>query len=124
MLILDQLAEKRINEAMTRGELADLPGQGLPLQFEDYSMIPEELRMAYKILKNSGFIPPELELRNEVSELEQNLNRHADEKERKKVIMRLQCLYIRLDTSGMRRASMAIQQGYYEKILSRLSGVP
>ena len=109
---------------MTRGELAELPGQGLPLQLEDYSMIPEELRMAYKILKNSGFIPPELELRNEVSELEQNLNRHTDEKERKKVIMRLQCLYIRLDTSGMRHASMAIQQEYYEKILSRLSRVP
>lgn len=124
MLILDQLAEKRINEAMTRGELAELPGQGMPLQLDDYSMIPEELRMAYKILKNSGFIPPELELRNEVSELEQNLNRHTDEKERKKVIMRLQCLYIRLDTSGMWHASMAIQQEYYEKILSRLSRVP
>ncbi len=121
MLLLDQLAEKKINEAITRGEFTNLPGQGLPLQLEDYSMMPEELRMAYKILKNSGFVPPELSLRNEITQLKLDLHRCSDEEERKKAIHRLQCLYIRLDESGMRHTNLAIQQEYYEKILSRLS---
>ena len=121
MLILEQLAENKINEAMARGSFANLPGEGMPLQLEDYSMIPEEMRMAYKILKNAGFTPPELQLRNEIAQLEHNLSTQGDEQERGKVIKRLQCLYIRLDASGMRHTSLAIQQEYYEKILSRLS---
>jgi len=120
MLLLDQLAEEKINEAITRGEFSNLPGQGLPLQLEDYSIVPEELRMAFKILKNSGFVPPDLPLRNEITKLELDLHRCSDKEERKKAINRLQCLYISLDASGMRHTSLAIQEEYYEKILSRL----
>lgn len=73
MLILDQLAEQRINEAINNGELEDLPGQGQPLLLEDLSHVPEELRMAYKIMKNAGINPPVLEIRNEIMQLQQSL---------------------------------------------------
>ncbi|WP_420170527.1 DnaJ family domain-containing protein, partial [Paenibacillus larvae] len=37
----------------------NLPGQGKPLVLENWSSVPEDLRLAYKILKNSGHLPEE-----------------------------------------------------------------
>jgi hypothetical protein len=58
--VFAQIAERRIAEAMNRGEFENLEGSGRPLVFEDDSMVPEDLRMAYKILRNSGYVPPEI----------------------------------------------------------------
>ncbi len=121
MLIIDKLAESRINEAMMNGEFDNLPGQGLPLIMEDLSFIPEELRMAYKVLKNAGIVPPELELRNEISVLHQSLDTEPDDETRKKTLKRLQCLYIRLDTSDRCHTNLALQHEYYDKLLNRFS---
>jgi hypothetical protein len=59
--MLDFLAEQRLAEAVSRGELDDLPGAGKPLVLDDDPLVPEELRLAYRILKNAGFVPPEVE---------------------------------------------------------------
>ena len=45
-------AEQRILEAQTQGVFDDLPGAGAPLKLDDDAMVPEELRAAYRILKN------------------------------------------------------------------------
>jgi len=58
--MLDFLAEQRIAEAVSRGELDELPGAGRPLELDDDKLIPEDLRLAYRILKNAGFVPPEV----------------------------------------------------------------
>lgn len=68
--MLDFLAEKRIAEAVSRGDFDDLPGAGRPLELDDDSLIPEDLRLAYRILKNAGFVPPEVEAINEIAVLE------------------------------------------------------
>jgi hypothetical protein len=44
MLALELIAEQRICEAVSRGELDDLPGAGRPLALDDDPLIPEELR--------------------------------------------------------------------------------
>ena len=59
--MFDQIAERKIAEAIARGELDDLPGAGQPLHLTDDALIPEDLRMAYRILKNAGFVPQEIE---------------------------------------------------------------
>ena len=56
---LTRAAEARINEAVARGEFQELPGAGKPLPGEDLSAVPEELRAAYRVLKNAGYLPPE-----------------------------------------------------------------
>jgi hypothetical protein len=49
------LAERRIGEAIERGEFDDLPGAGQPLDLDDLDpLLPEELRMAWRILRNAG----------------------------------------------------------------------
>ena len=60
MDLLDALAEARIREAQQRGELEGLAGAGEPLRLDDLSMVPESLRPAWLLLRNSGYLPPEL----------------------------------------------------------------
>lgn len=57
MWLIDQLVEQQIRAAQEKGELSNLPGEGAPLQLEDESGVPPELRTAYRLLKNSGFYP-------------------------------------------------------------------
>ena len=49
---LDSLVEARIERAIERGDLTDLPGQGRPILLEDDTCVAPELRLAYRILKN------------------------------------------------------------------------
>lgn len=122
MYLLDKLAEEKINTAMQRGEFNNLPGAGLPLPDEDLSLVPEELRMTYKILKNSGYIPPELELHNQIHSLESLIQQNPDSSMKRQYLKKLHCLYLRLDTGRERQLNLALQNEYYEKILARLSG--
>ncbi|MDR2489337.1 MAG: DUF1992 domain-containing protein [Desulfovibrio sp.] len=50
------IAERKIEQAIEDGVLDNLPGMGNPLNFENLSHLPPELRMAYTILKNGGYI--------------------------------------------------------------------
>lgn len=61
MRAFDSLAERMIEEALARGELDNLPGSGRRLDLEDDPLVPEDLRMAYRILKNAGYVPREVE---------------------------------------------------------------
>jgi len=85
MDILATIAERKISEAMARGDFDDLPGRGKPLALEDDLVcVPAELRMAYKILKNAGFVPQEVELRREIMSLRQLVDTLDDDEERRK----------------------------------------
>ena len=47
------IGENRIAEAVARGELQGLPGEGRPLDFDDDPLAPPEARMAKRILRNA-----------------------------------------------------------------------
>ena len=70
MFLIEQLAEEKICEAITQGELDNLPGVGKPLYLDDDALIPEALRAGFRLLKNSGFLPPGLELRKQIRSVE------------------------------------------------------
>jgi hypothetical protein len=55
------IAERKIEQALADGEFDNLPGMGKPLDLEDLSLLPPELRMAYTVLKNGGYIEKPLE---------------------------------------------------------------
>jgi hypothetical protein len=71
-------AENRILEAIAQGEFDHLACSGKTLSFEEYFSIPEDLRMAFSILKNANCAPPEVELLNEVSRLEHAIEETSD----------------------------------------------
>ena len=119
MLGLDAIAERRIREAQARGELDDLPGAGAPLELDDDALVPEDLRVAYRILKNAGLLPPELEAHGELREIEQLLQQVEDELERARLLSRVNFLLSR--TAHRRRhGNLRVQEAYLEKIAERL----
>src|SRR5262245_7557037 len=73
-----RVAETRIREAIAQGEFENLPGEGRPLNLEDYFSTPEDLRMAFSILKNANCAAVEVELLNEVARLQQALADASD----------------------------------------------
>lgn len=61
MLALEWIAERRIAEAVSQGALDHLTGAGKPLALEGDALVPEELRLSHRILKNAGLVPREVE---------------------------------------------------------------
>jgi len=61
------VAEQKIQEALQNGDFDQLPGAGKPLALEDLSHLPPEARMAYTILKNSGFVDTPQDMRRPLS---------------------------------------------------------
>jgi hypothetical protein len=118
------IAERKIQEAIRNGELDNLPGKGKPLNLEDESHIPEELRLAYKILKNAECLPPELELKKEIVQLKDLLRGMEDVEERYRLTKRLNFQIMKLNMT--RRVSPLLEedQVYYEKVAERLSSDP
>jgi len=76
--MFNRIAENRIREAMEQGEFDNLPGAGQPLNLEEYFSAPEDLRMAYSVLKNANCRPLEVELLNEIARLQQALAATSD----------------------------------------------
>jgi hypothetical protein len=73
-----RIAESRIREAMEQGAFENLPGAGKPLNLEEYFNTPEDLRMAFSILKNANCAPVEVEMMKEVSRLERAVANASD----------------------------------------------
>ena len=120
MLALDLLAERKIAEALARGELQNLPGEGCPLDLTDDPMVPEELRIAYRILKNAGYIPPEVESLNELRELERMLDDVPEGEVRRQALLRLDLLRARLDARKANHGGAALRD-YRDTLLNRLA---
>jgi hypothetical protein len=119
---IERLAEERIREAMDRGEFDDLPGCGEPLELENDSHLPEDLRIAHKILKNADCLPPELQLRKEIHTTQQLLAGIADTQQKYKQLQKLNFLIMKLNM--MRRVSPLLEenQRYYAKVAEKMSG--
>jgi len=64
------IAEEKIKQAMNDGEFDHLPGKGKPLVIEDLSAIPQDLRMAYSLLKNAKMLEDEQNYRKELMQIE------------------------------------------------------
>lgn len=116
------IAERRILEAMERGEFDDLPGKGKPLDLQDDDpMVPEELRMAYRMLKNAGVLPPELELRKEILRLSDLLDAVRDEGERRARRRELDYKLMKLNLVRQRPVFLEGLPEYRERVLRKLS---
>lgn len=76
---ISRIIERNIKKAMEKGSFDDLPGKGKPQQLTDLRFIPPEQRAAFLALKNSGSLPPEMELRKEIANLEEQLQSAKEE---------------------------------------------
>ena len=75
---IEKFVEEQIRRAMAEGEFDNLPGKGQPINLEDYFRTPEDLRMGYSILKNSNFVPEEVQLLKDLEALKEQLANCTD----------------------------------------------
>ena len=78
MSILNYIAEKRIQEAISNGEFNQLEGFGKPVEMDEYFSVPAEDRIAFHILKNAGVVPEEIEIRKSIYQLTQEIKNTID----------------------------------------------
>jgi hypothetical protein len=94
---LHKIVEERIQNAQREGLFDNLPGKGKPLRLDDDSGVPEDLRLTFKILKNSNCLPIEMELRKEIFSLRQLLNAAIDPEARREFRRELNLLILKLN---------------------------
>jgi hypothetical protein len=116
-----KIVEERIREAQKKGEFDNLPGQGKPLSLEDESHIPEDLRIAYKILKNADCLPPEILEKKEIYQMEELLASIADEKEKYKLIKKINYRIMKLNMMGKKSPLLEENQIYCKKVIDKMA---
>jgi hypothetical protein len=95
MEYMRKVIEEKIREAMDEGKFENLPGKGQPLNLDDDGGVPEDLRLAFKILRNAGCLPIEMELRKEIYSVRQMLNAAVDEQTRRELRRELNFLLLK-----------------------------
>ena len=115
------IAERKISEAIREGKLEARKWKGKPLPIEDDRFIPPDLRMAYKILKNAGYLPPEIEAKKEIQKLEELIAATEDEHVRVKQMKKLNFLTTKLNTMRNRPVNLEDQSDYYRKVVEKVS---
>ena len=117
----EKIVEERIAQAQRRGEFDNLKGAGKPLPKEDLSNIPEELRLAYRILKNADCLPPEIELKKEIRQTEALLEEITDVQFKYKTMKKLNFLIMKLNTLRQGSVQFEVPQQYESALLDRLA---
>lgn len=115
-----RIAEERIKEAQRAGAFDNLPGKGKPLDLEDLSWVPEDLRIGYHILKNAHVLPPEAELLKDIHTIEDLLKHIEDEGERRALAKSIQFKLIRLDMLKRRSMPLHSVRHYGRKLVDKL----
>lgn len=115
-----KLVEQRIQAAQRNGEFEDLQGSGKPIEFADDSRIPEDLRLAYKMLKNADYATHEIEIKKQILKTEDLLDGMPDDREKYKAIKKLNYLVMKLNC--LRRTPVDLEEPQYSgQIIDRLS---
>ncbi|MDF1591454.1 MAG: DUF1992 domain-containing protein [Desulfobacterales bacterium] len=114
-----KIIEERIRKAQEEGEFENLPGSGKPLSMDEPN-VPDELRLAYKILKNAECLPPEIELKKEITQVEDILSGMTDTAERYRILKKLNFLILKLNLSRGGSVRFEMPQHYEAKLAAHM----
>lgn len=89
--------EEVIRNAIERGEFGNLKGKGKPLDLNDYFNTPEDIRLGYALLKNAGYIPDEVQLLNQISEIKRKIPEEKNESKLRELRKQLRDVQLKYD---------------------------
>ena len=115
----EKIVEERILTAQKKGQFDNLPDAGKPLVFAEDSLVPEDLRLAYKILKNADCVPLEIGLKKEIKQTETLLCGMKETAEKYKILKKLNFLIMKLNSVGNRSIMFDMPQQYTESLVNR-----
>lgn len=121
MYALSVIAEQKIQEALRKGDLNSEKWKNKPLPEEDDRFVPDDLKMAYKILKNSGYLPPEIEERKEIKRIEELIASTEDEHVRVKQMKKLSVLLMKVEARRDKPSNIANQDDYYSRVVEKVT---
>jgi hypothetical protein len=116
----NKIVEERIRKALKKGEFENLEGSGKPLDLLEDQMVAEELRLAYKILKNADCLPPEIELKKEIQQTEALLSGMGETAEKYRTLKKLNFLIMKLNTLRNTSIEFEAPQKYSDKMIEKL----
>ncbi|GFK95354.1 hypothetical protein NNJEOMEG_03216 [Fundidesulfovibrio magnetotacticus] len=115
------VAEERIRQAMERGEFEDLPGRGMPLDVDDAAHVPPELRMAWRLLKNGGYLEEEASRDpDRCASLDGLMGSNGAERATLRQMLKLQVVEARCRDAG-RPLRLEAAEGYHGRVVERVS---
>ena len=81
---VDEIIRQWVQKVEQTGEIRNVKGFGKPLELHDgYLETPTELRMAYKILKDAGYVPAEIEMLQKLAAMREQLDKTTDATEQR-----------------------------------------
>ncbi|NOX81337.1 MAG: DUF1992 domain-containing protein [Deltaproteobacteria bacterium] len=122
LTVLNFIAERKIRQAIEEGTMVDLSHwKNKPLPEDDMGHVPSDLRMAYRILKNAGYIPEEVALQREIVRTEDLLAHCVDEKEKYKQLKKLNYLRFKLECRMGKNLQVDVDSPYYDKVVNKMT---
>ncbi len=115
-----KIVEERIRKAQKKGKFENLAGSGKPLDLLDDQVVAEELRLAYKILKNADCLPPEIELKKEIQQTEELLSGMGETAAKYRTMKNLNFLIMKLNTLRNTSIEFEAPQKYSDKLIEKL----
>lgn len=119
MKLLDALVEQRIAVAFARGDFDGLSRADRPQALDDDLLVPEEVRVANRILKYAGFVPPADEHLQALRHLQDEL--HAVSARAPRCALRAKMLALDMALESLRGGPMLVPREYCRRIAERLS---
>ena len=116
----DELAERRIRDALEAGLFRDLPGAGRPLELDDLTGVPDELRAGYLLLKSANVLPDEMELKRELVKLGDLVSACHDDGELRELARRRHAAALRLSVLMERRGRSLAWSEYLGAVAAKL----
>jgi len=115
-----RIAEQRIAKAIEEGTLKTDGWKDKPLPLDNERFVPDDMKMAYKMLKNAGYVPPEVETRKEIGKLEDLIAKTEDSHLRLKQMKKLEVLMMKIEAQRAKPSSIAHDDEYYRKIVEKV----
>ncbi len=115
----EKTVEEKIKMAFKKGEFDNLPGAGKPLS-DDEASVPEDMRMAYKILKNADCLPPEIELKKKIAQTRDLMAGMKKTAEKYQLLKKMNFLIMQFNSMRNAPVNFEIPQEYMQKMSDSL----
>ncbi len=113
------LVERRIVEAMDRGEFDHLPGAGKPLAIDQPSVVNGDVWWALRLMRQANVVPDEVRYRKRIDELRREVDVATDDEDVRRAVRELNGLILKLNGMGTNAIPTSLTTFDENEVLAR-----